>query len=444
MHFRVSSPSNSLFLAPYGRGKVRVKSPWQIVTGSPSQLAECLKARKRIHEEDAMRKIAFAFLPLFFAALGMIFAQARQTVEPGSYAGEPQPYIVQENDTLWALEGSYSGRPAQWQRLVDHNPFLEDKGRAWVDKQGRSIVLLHPGEELFGLEELGILPKRLPLNQLQLAQAPVVTAQSAPATSEVGHWSWVGKALLYLAIALLAIAAIAGLLYEIQKRKLRRNPVTAGPPFVEGGVSDQMARTAFQDMAARTFVRETGRTLSPQRFQVLNIQRGRAFGIWRVAYRDGSQADFNMGAEGRIAYRATARFPEDAEGRVRELHMLQACANDLLYSNISNYLPGGTGRFVPDTEVAAPPEPRPHAMPARPAPQLPEFPTVAFRPEGVTVTFPSGIVTIVPQTVAVTRRGNVMIFTSFGDRELMRFDLVAEQTAQAQAMPQEEAAAAGD
>lgn len=248
-------------------------------------------------------------------------------------------YTVQPDDTLWVLEGMNSGDPAQWRRLVGFNPFLQEPGRIFEDSQGRTIALIRPGEQLFGLDQLGILPTVIPASELRLAtpQLPTVIREEIPV--------W----LFWVLVAAGALLLAAWLF----NRTLNADAATGGLPFVAGGVrDDETATRRFHQMGERARERWTG----SGSFRIREQIAGRIWGVMRILYADGSEriSRFN----GDRAYRANVTYPNGTEGT---LYMLQACGNDLLYSGISRYIPGAGFRFEPDM-AATEPTPRPEPV----------------------------------------------------------------------------------
>ncbi len=237
-------------------------------------------------------------------------------------------YTVQEGDTLWALEGNFSGRPAQWSRLMELNPFLRGPGRVWVDNHGRTIVLIRPGEQLKGLKELGIIPRIYPLDQLAVMVPPAEPI--TPVTEPTPFWAWVLMLLVALLILVLlwtGIRLLIGLIWP-------DNPVTAGPPVVPGGVTDQAARQAFA----------YGRPDS--NIRIRDVVRGRLYGAVQVYYGDGSTRSMRL--NGHTGYRAMVSRNNGQTWS--EEYILQACGNELRMSRM-RYVPGFRFRFVPDGVV---------------------------------------------------------------------------------------------
>jgi len=264
-----------------------------------------------------MKRTCLVVMVLVLALVGIAIAQA-----PSS---ERDVYVVQQGDKLYTLEGDYSGRPWQWGRLVELNPFLKNPGRTWVDEKNRMIVLIKPGEKLNGLGELGIVPQPFPIGRLKIG-APPPAPTPAPADFDL-RLLW----LLAAAFILLGVALII--------KRMRRDPVAAGIAVVPGGVVDTTAANQFRENLSRT----TG--TPSDRIEIRDLARGRIYGAVDVRYRDSSLR--RMLLRGEVGYRAMVRRNASAWA---EEFMLQGCGNDLRLSGV-RYIPGFGFRFVPEAVV---------------------------------------------------------------------------------------------
>jgi hypothetical protein len=272
-------------------------------------------------------------------------------VASASLAAQEDIYVVQKGDNLWKLAGAHLDSALLWEQIYKDNPFLQESGRRF-QKEGIVYVMIRPGEKLVGLEKLGIMATVTPIEQLRLPQ-PEAKVYQVP-TTPVWVWWPLGLALL------LAIAAY--LIY----RMLTRDPATARPAIVRGGVTEAYAQTAMQQVAARA----NGSTLSAsqtagvyQNFTVLRQTAGRIWGVMNVRYADGRSVPRQL--HGERAYKALVRFPNGTE---ETLYILQACGNDLRYGGISRYLPGPDFRFEADPAAVPVAQPAPTPAPAEPAP----------------------------------------------------------------------------
>lgn len=284
------------------------------------------------------RVVLFVVAVVMFAAFAFCIAIAQTPPE------RLDVYVVQKGDVLYTLEGNYSGRPWQWARLVELNPFLENPGRVWEDEKGRTIVLIRPGEELRGLGKLGIVPRPFPLERLRVEMPPSRKPATAPTPAPANrNYSW---------LLLLLIPVVFLLWYLLVYRRMRRDPVAAGPAVVPGGVTDRTAAGQFRENLSRT----TGTPID--RIEIRDLVRGRIYGAVNIRYRDGSSR--RMLLAGEVGYRVMVRRNG---GSWTEEFMLQGCGNDLRLFG-ARYIPGFDFRFVPEAVVEETPRPAGPSAPA--------------------------------------------------------------------------------
>jgi len=290
-------------------------------------------------------------------------------------------YVVKKGDVLYTLEGNYSGKPNQWRRLVDANPFLKNPGRIWVDGKGRTIALIRPGEKLRGLGELGIIPQPLPLDRLKVeAPAPIV-----PAPMPKADHSWLWWLVLALCALLIFAAFLASLVaFRIQnnreinrrrqeieqqrrrieeqaaadvqrERELGQNPITSGQPFVPGGIPatepNRIADHFAQQAAQRYSERHPGidpATVRPIR--VGPIEEGLISGEGMVGYLDRARPRrINPPVPG---YQARFRFPDGTE---EVMQSLVGCMNPVYYGEGMRGFTFTPGRVIVPAPVVAQP-----------------------------------------------------------------------------------------
>ncbi len=265
-------------------------------------------------------------------------------------------YVVQPGDSAWRVAGMVMDDPTLWEEVVKKNPFLKEKGRISRDpKTGWVMVMMHPGEKLYGLRELGIIDTPGGSTFLPLE---VITARRSKADLERLTWLLLSLILLFL------------LIFWYVFLRSRRDPVSSGPAIVPGGVAPENAPARFQEMAAQLNNRRTGTELSAQNFQIIDSHAGRIWGILNVRYAD--QQEIPRRLNGDRAYRAQVRFPN---GKTEMLYMLQGCGNDLRYGGISRYIPGPDFKFEADPEPVAPPPTVP-TQPIVAQPVVPQGPMV--------------------------------------------------------------------
>lgn len=274
-------------------------------------------------------------------------------------------YTVVIGDTGWELARQYYDDATTWQRIVDMNPALQKSGRVF-EKGGKIILILKPGEQLLGLEKLGVTaPKAVSISELGLEQpAPKIVEVPTP---KIPSWVWW---VLFGILALIVLAGFVSVFSLInpdreefeRERVLNQDPVSSGPPMVPGGVNEATAPAHLQEMAARIYMEETGRTAtSTQMFTILRSTLGRGWGIMGVLYADSRVESRRLNGE--RVYQAEVRFPD---GNIETLYMLQGCGNDLQYGGIHRYRPQDDFRFEADviTEPAPAPIPVVEVAPA--------------------------------------------------------------------------------
>lgn len=283
--------------------------------------------------------LAFVFLPFGVFAAPVVEA----------------PYKVQPGDTLWDLSAAYHNDPLKWAEVLGANPFLKEKGRVINHPDGRVIVLIRPGEELAGLNRIGVKAEMIPFASLWSAavsatpaSVPVATtsAESGVIDMTVGKakeapfyqtpvlgiplWAVVFSAII---VVLSVVTLVLAIVCTMRKDGIlpTRSAATAGPPIVLGGISVSQP-VAIEDRFARIAERRYGErnpsadlsVAAPQR--VGEIESGFLSGRGRVQYRDHSETR-RMHRE--PAYRARFRFPDGTE---EDLFFLQPCANDVRFS----------------------------------------------------------------------------------------------------------------
>jgi len=282
-------------------------------------------------------------------ALALAVPAVGQVVPTVPSLGCTQPYYVQEGDNLWTLAEVRWRNPELWRWLVQQNPLLQEPGR-FIERDGREIILIRPGETLYCLEEAGIN-----IGSSNVAPSTPVGQDTHPSIWEE-FTNWLGENWWWLLLLLLGGGFLLWLL-----RELAKDPVRSRAPQVTGGVSDQTVRDQFERRGT-----ERNFTLVPG-----SIVRGRGYGRMMVSYYGGAERPRTLNGE--PIYRATARYHD---GREEDIYMLQGCGNDVTsggaaYRLLSNF------RFVEGEAVAeSSTEPVMEAVTVPPA--APAEPTVDF------------------------------------------------------------------
>jgi hypothetical protein len=284
------------------------------------------------------------YISFFLLVLALVAGSAAQS------AGQVQ---IQADDTLYDLRGVYSPDQPEYIRLVALNPILGEPGRAFIDSQGRFIVILREGESLNtdGLEI--VIPEVVSITEVFPPEAtPSITlVQAATPVAPLYQSSWFPW--LLLVIAILGVMAW-------RNRRFFSNPATSGVPVITGGITPDQpgaVEDRFQAIANRRYVSvdPTANLERARPRRVGEIRRGTLTGIGRVEYAGGRSEMRRLNRD--QAYQADFRFPD---GYVEPLTFLQECANDVTY--------GGT-RYIGFTftpEQGEPVMPIPEPTPAVP------------------------------------------------------------------------------
>jgi len=239
-----------------------------------------------------------------------------------------KPYVVKGGDTLWNLSELKLRNPTLWSWVAEQNPILLEEGRMFVRADGLELVRIYPGEELYCLEEAGLIQSDETGNTIVVPPSLSVPASEKTFIDFLGDWWW-----------LLALVGLAALAVWWLNRELKKDPVNSGPPQVPGGVNSVVAaRTRFESRADQ------------EHFTILNVTPGTIYGTMMVKYGDGTERPRTLNGE--RAYQATVRRND---GQVENIYMLMACGNDLRFGGIARYIPGPDFRFQPDgVETPAP------------------------------------------------------------------------------------------
>ena len=284
------------------------------------------------------------------------------------------PYKVQAGDTLWDLSSAYHGDPLKWAEVLGANPFLKEKGRVVNHPDGRVIVLIRPGEELAGLNQIGVKAEMIPFNNLWPAFVPVPQPASAESvvidmTGKAGGVPFYQVLVLGMplwAVVLWVVALAPAIIYTMRKDGLlfTRNPATAGPPIIPGGIATSQSQTIeerFERIAERHYGdRNPSADLSVDRPErISTIESGFLSGDGDVRY--GDQREIRRRLNHEPAYRARFRF---ADGTEEDLYFLQLCANDVrFYGTRYRGFRWETERVVVPVSAPVPAEPVASGLP---------------------------------------------------------------------------------
>lgn len=296
------------------------------------------------------------------------------------FAAPGETYTVRPDDTLWDLSKAYRGDPTKWGEVLGANPFLKEKGRIFAHTDGRTIVLLRPGEELAGLNHIGLTAEMVSFSSLWPTLAPsqiqAASAQTAP-VSTVANTTTVEPSVpfysiriynnpLWMWVLLVIVVILVGRSLYKDGVFSRKPASAAGPPIIPGGVRGDIPaiETRFERIAERHYgERNPQADLATERLERIGaIETGFLSGRGVVQYRDHSETR-RMHRE--PAYRARFRFPDGTE---EDLYFLQLCANDVRFygARYAGFQWEAERVIVPmSTPQAAPPPATPTVTPLR-------------------------------------------------------------------------------
>lgn len=320
-----------------------------------------------------MRRLSWLVLVASFIAAGSMPVAMAQTQSGG------QAYVVQQGDTLYVLKGIYSANQAEWKAFTILNPFLSEPGRAFVDREGRFIVLIRPGEKLEGIDRLGIEVEPVSVEQLKLVSAPAPKEAEvklpAVANNRSFDWGW-------WFIVLTSAVLIGYFLYGVfqvmrekyirsrRERELLQDPITSGPALVPGGIpaTDTARLENFfeQQAVARYAERNPGIDRTTVRVERIGpVEAGTISGEGLVGYLGGQWRPRRIETPLQ-AYQARYRFPDATE---EILQCLQACMNPV----------AGGGEVYRGFTFTAGQAVVPTPEPPAPVPEVVPHPAIAVR-----------------------------------------------------------------
>lgn len=264
---------------------------------------------------------------------------------------------VQGGDSLWRISARVQQDPTLWERIYERNPFLQKNGRRFVNPANRwTYVLIRPGEQLCGLDELGIVPKLADTKDLTaMGFAPPKPEKVFVRLPSPWEYFWFWMTPLLIAMALLVLYAF-----------FSRDPTRVGAGRVreEGIHTPTAAAEHFRQQLAQEFG-------APAAFaQILSMVRGRAYGWARIS--DCVGTFFRRLLRGEPTWEVRARF---RDGRQVIRYSLMACANDVRAGG--GMMPGFGFLFVVEENVTDSIRP---AVPPQPAPTPASTPQTAPAP----------------------------------------------------------------
>jgi hypothetical protein len=230
-------------------------------------------------------------------------------------------YDVQKGTTLWNLAKELYGDGNHWSEIYRLNVqagFLSKKDYSYNAEKDWPMVMLRPGQRI--LLKNPVRGNNIVKPEKVSSAGPAIYHMSTPRQEKSTIIVFVEKNWLWMFLAALALLVVWGIM-----RKLS-NPTTAGPAVRRGGINDQSAPDYFRQLASEQTRSQGGESVSPEQIQIINMLRGRGYGIMRVGYRDGRSEIKRLNGE--AVYQATVQFPD---GHQEMMYCLQACANDIRY-----------------------------------------------------------------------------------------------------------------
>ena len=135
---------------------------------------------------------------------------------------------------------------------------------------------------------------------------------------------------LWLIIAIIVVAIIS----SVHNDLVNRDPITAGPAQVNGGVNNQGAHSRMNELAQNRF--------PGAHIEIRNIQRGTLSGKGKVFYADGKSRNINL--KDVPAYAGEVLV----NGKEETIYFLQGCGND---ARSGNYMSGNNLVFTPEVII---------------------------------------------------------------------------------------------
>lgn len=260
-----------------------------------------------------------------------------------------EEFRVIQGTTLWDLSELVTGDPTAWEQMFRANveAGLLNQSNLTYNEAGQPIVWLAIGQRLLLTSDAEELAPEVVTTTSEPTLAPIYANPPAqamePEESGFPWWGWV-----LVAIATLMTIWIIG---RLVSQRLD-DPVNSGPPMRQGGINDSTAPDYFREMASgRTGTPGSTAYVPPERIRVINVRRGRGYGLMRVRYQGGREEVKHLNGE--VVYQATVEFPD---GHQETMFCLQGCANDIVYVG-NRYFADRLFRFEPESaSVYVPPQ----------------------------------------------------------------------------------------
>ena len=345
-----------------------------------------------------MKRVLFSFVLALTVTLALIAPAV--AVPTGSCPDPNDVYVVRAGDTVWNLSEIHLRDPMKYRSVMSLNSHL--RGRLEM-RRGKPIVWIYPGDEICGLKALGITPP----SGTEIKPEPN-KGKNDKASNELPWPLRTMSAILWLGLIAIAIGAVV-VGFGFWRLFLRRDPATAGPAIVPGGIHRDQPQ-AVADRLDEIALRQWG-NLSPGA-NIVSGPRPERVGTVQAIYFTGTRL---VGFADRPrwtrlvrepAYQALYRFPDNTE---RMQYFLEVCGNDL--GRGIQYLPE---KIEPrDIVVPAPVPAEPSRHPATAMHAVAE----TAREEGLTVLRTADQTIAIPtgSVIDATERGILAIALPHGD-----------------------------
>lgn len=255
-------------------------------------------------------------------------------------------YVVKSSDTLWGIAERNTEPKIAWQKIYDANAFLQQPGRRFEDGSGRTIVVIHEGEILNGVNSDGLVPF---IDGSVIAPSPSPSPTPAPVSNEP---YWFEKIPWWLWLLLLAIPA--SILFGFLLNWLYRQSPTEWRPIIRGGIPPDNNVELW--MNEHAYLR--GATVITG-----SVRKVRLYGVWGTKHR-GVPFSVPHRYNGERAYVARFRMKNGVE---RDGVMLQGCGNDVASGTWYTEYPGARiEKGWGDENSSDPKPPTPTPTPATP------------------------------------------------------------------------------